>query len=303
MKLVAFLIKPLHCIKTEHLKSSRKPLHYILLALAPSFLIFSLWGLSYDPMLKDKTTAMTIVALVLIFLLYTSIYSVLKTPRISITGSTITYKTLSINESFNISAITEISKVKSNLNRWYSKRVGLEILADNIKVFFPFHIYSNEQELLRAIYQTKESLIPIKSSYSLEHLKYIKYTYRNLFTMYLFLALPFIWLPFHKESPLWSSMIIWVIALLFLLVFFMSTGHIKIQDGMLHYTNPLILRKKNYPLDSIDYVNSKNISIGGNGGIKNLTIGLKDKQIFTLRSGLNRQKEINEIAKMIERTV
>ncbi len=242
-----------------------------------------------------------IVGFFLMGYLYLILISFQKIPRFTITNDTIQCKSKDTNLKIGIANIEKIERVDSSINGWYSKRGGLKIHTKNDVLVFPYHVYSNESEMLQLIYQSEDVPIERYSSYSLGNFVFMKYFYRNFGSFCLIMALVLMTGLITKgNTTLIGMVIISPLLLMMIAVFILFSKFLKVEDGHLYHISPLLLKSVRYDIDTIEYANSKYLNTGS-GGIKNLTIQLKDKRIVTLIAGLNRQINIDIIRQTINK--
>lgn len=242
------------------------------------------------------------VGLVILGFFLLIIHSFRKIPKIKIINKTIHYKSGETESKVDIAEIEDIVRVESRINNWYSFRGGLQIHSENEMLIFPYHVYSNEKQLLRLIYQSESIAIVQKCSFSFFNLFFIKYFYRNLGSFFMIMAFVLAYILMSKESVLIGTIIISIMISMFIIIGFKTSQFLKFENGILNHIKPLYLMNCKYDINNIEYANSKSTSTGGNGRLKNLTIHLVDKQIITLNAGLNNQKTINELAQIINTT-
>lgn len=227
------------------------------------------------------------------------IFSLKKIPKIEIINNEIYYNSNGTLVKIKIGEITKIERVTSMINGWYSFRGGLNIIAENENLIFPFHIYTNETEILQQIYKSdKEEIKPI-SNYSIENVSFIKYFYRNIYSFFIIPIVGFIFILQSKdENTILGIIVISLIIALLMAVILRTFKYLKLDNEYLYSINPIGMKSCKYELKSIKHVNSKVISTG-RGVIKNLTIELVNKQIVTLNAGLNKQNTLDEIERKL----
>lgn len=225
--------------------------------------------------------------------------SILKIPKIEIANNTVHFRFNGTKQSFKISDITKIERVNSHANSWYTFRGGLNIITENENLIFPFHIYSNETEILQQIYKSDKKEIKPISKYSVANFSFIKYFYRNIYSFFIIPIVGFLFILQSKDkNTIFGTIAISLIIALLLAVILRTFKYLKLDNEYLYYINPIGMKSCKYELKSIKHVNSKVISTG-RGGIKNLTIELVDNQIVTLNAGLNKQYTLDEIARKL----
>lgn len=276
--------------------------YYIVIILITIFLWSILIGMSLDGtlLLFSKKWYLFILPIILTNLLF--LISFLKIPKIQIIGNRFHFKSVDFNGEFEQNDITKVERVSTRINGWYTFRGGLKISAKGKIYDFPFHIYTNEADLLQKIHKVSDEEIPMSRKYAIQHLKYLKYFYRNFGTIYLLLSIPFLYMFFSvkKDSPMFSKLILAFIPFMFMLVFKLSSKYVRLDGCTLNLIDPLLLKSTEIQLSDIEYLSAKKISTG-RGSFKNITIEFKNKSILTWRAELNKQGDLEEIVKEFNR--
>ena len=270
----------------------------------PSFITLTIIGFCYVGMTLDKTVIIYswqwwIFGIIAIGLFLLFLISFLKIPRIEIINNIVHSKLNGTRQSFRVDDITKIERINSHANSWFTFRGGLNILTKNGNLIFPFHIYSNETEMLQQIYKSDKKVVNPISNYSVVNFSFIKYFYRNSYSFFLIPIVGFIFILQSKDqNSLLGIVVISMLITLLMTVILRTFKYLKLDDEYLYYINPIILKSCKYDLKSIEHANSRVISTG-RGAIKNMTIELTNKQILTLNAGLNRQKTLDEIERKL----
>jgi len=264
------------------MKSKLPFTYYLVVTLITVFLWSMFVGMNLDGTLPLFSKGWYLMLLPIIFTNILFIISFLKIPKIQIIGNRIRFKSLDVKGEFKQEDITKIESVATSINSWYSFRGGIKIYVEDKIYSFPFHCYTNETELLQKIYKVVPEKIQISNSYQLSNLKYIRYFYRNFGTFFLFLSIPFLILLFsiNKNAPFTSKLILAIIPTMLILVFKVSSFYVTVSANGC----------------------AKKISTG-RGSRKNITIALKNKKIITWRAELNKQSELEKIAKEFHRHI
>ena len=240
-----------------------------------------------------------IVAIFLLGLIYMILKAFKNIPQITILNDTVQSEAKKSNIKINIADIEKIERVQSKINGWYSKRGGLQIYTEKDMLVFPYHVYSNETQMLKLIYQREALTIKRNYSFSFENFYFIKYFYRSFGSFLLVMALSLVAVLISKDEITIIGIVgISLMVLPMITVFLMHSKFLKVENGYLYHISPLLLKSCKYDFKNIEYANSESISTG-RGAVKNLTIELIDKQILTLIGGLNKQKSIDKIREKI----
>lgn len=228
-------------------------------------------------------------------LLFYKIYS--KIPSIKIDNQRVFFNSKKKEQSFEISEIISVQPIDSDIDFWYTRRGGMLIETDKANFKIPFHIYSNERELLQKLYGHELKRVIPKVKINPKSLRYLKYLYRNVYSLFFLISIPFIWLLFCIRNHTYISVIfLSILPVLLLTTFKKTTKYIKIDFVELKIFDPFFMIEKKYSLVNIENVNSKRIS-AGKSSIKGLTLMLTDKNIITIPAELNKQAELDLIAK------
>ena len=281
------------------MKTKVKATTYLLPFIIMAFLGFCYVGMTIDNTIVIYSWQWWIFGIIVVGLFLLFLISILKIPKIEIENNTVYSILNGTKQSFKISDITKIERVNSHANSWYTFKDGLNILTEKRNLIFPFHIYYNETEILQQIYKSKRKEIKPISNYSVTNLFFIKYFFRNSYSLLLVPVVGFMFILQSKDqNSIFGTIVISLIIAVLLAVILQTFKYLKLDDEHLYYINPIRLKSSKYDLASIEHANSKVISTG-RGGIKNITIELVDKQILTLNAGLNKQKTLNEIARKL----
>lgn len=220
-----------------------------------------------------------------------------KIPRFTLTDQDITYELKGSTQSFLKSEIEKLEQATAFAIPFVTYRGGLNIITSQTNYSFPYHIYSNERSLLQSLYNLpKVNKVTITIRYGLSNLAYLTYWYRNIYMVFLLPVFGLIYVMINKQSEtIWPLVILTFIPLMTIAVVIMTSSYISIQNNTLTHISPFLLRQKQIQITDIDFANSRIINTG-KGGIKNLTLHLKNKQILTLNAGLNKLIELDEMA-------
>lgn len=273
--------------------------YYIVILLITIFLWSMFIGMNLDGTLLLFSRGWFLFILPIIFTNILFLLSFLKIPKIQIVDNRFHFKSLDFNGEFEQEDITKIERVSARINGWYSFRGGLRIYAKGEIYDFPFHIYTNESELLQKIYKFSSEEIRQSNKYKIKYFKYLKYFYRNFGTIYLLLSIPFLQLLFNvkKGSPLFSKLVLATIPLMFILFFKLSSKYVRLDGDALKLIDPLLFRSTEVQLRDIEHLSAKKNNTG-KGSLKNITIELRNKSVLTWRAQLNKQSELEEIVKV-----
>lgn len=278
------------------MKTKIKATTYIMPITILAFFVFCFIGMTLDETLVIYSWQWWLFGVVIAGLFLLFIISFLKIPKIEIANGIAFSKSYGHQQSIKINDITESERVISNINRWYSYRDGIKFYTDNGTLLFPFHIYSNESEILQRLFRSERKLINPSTEINFSNLSFIKYFYRNPYSCFLIPIVGFIYILQNKENTGTLGLIILsFIIILLSVVILKTTRYLEFHAGQLHYVNPLLLKRSMFDIDNIEHANSKIIATG-KGGIRNLTIQLADKRMLSFKAGLNNQKSLDEIA-------
>ena len=263
-----------------------------------AFLLFCFVGMTIDGTIELYSVGWYVFLLVLILYSLLMWLEYVKIPKIKIGDGSISYRSKAAIVKFKRSAILKLERTKSGKSSSFSTRGGIEIHTKSDKLLLPFHIYSNEKEILQYLYQVNETNIDIESCFDTKNFSFIKYFYRESNGFLLITILLLFAVIISKIDSHWGILGTVCIFILLAKGLLLNYRYLKIEDGYLKHINPLQLKSTKYKIDQIAHSNSQAIRTG-KSIIKNLTIELVNKSIVTLRAGLNTQKEIGELAKTL----
>ena len=276
-----------------------------IIAFVPSFILVTVFtlllvGITKEGILQSYSLPWFLSVGFILIMFYWIISLFRKIPTFTIKDQVITHQLKGASQSFTLSDIQQLAQIPTRAIPFVTARGGLSIQTAKGEFCFPYHIYQNEAALLKAIHQVSLDVkVYIMQQYGINHLFYLRKWYRNSYVVFLLPMLGFVYLLVIKyEGMFWPTFVLSIIPLLIAVLIVQTSQLIHIEGKHLAHISPMALRKRMIPLEDIDYVNSSQISTG-RGGLKNMTVHLKDKQILTLHAGLNKQQELNTLASQI----
>lgn len=286
----------------EVIKSKIK-ISYLLISGVPLLMLPMIaLGLFFSPFLMVSYLGLIFLLFLLVLPLGFYFISIKKIPKIEIQNDRIKVKSFRRTLEFIDSKQFTFEEVK-RANIWFSMRGGLKIQSQDDEFIFPYHIYSNETEILNALTSKNKTINKTEVKYEFGNIKYLLKSWKNPTLIYFMLSVILFFLALAKNTTdMYSLLFLSLIFFAGIFVFVLTNKYVKLENDKLIEFAPFLIRSKSISIDDIENLNSDKIG-GYRMSIKNLTLKLKNNQMLTLMGGLNSQRELKEIERIVNEKI
>lgn len=261
------------------------PLILIVIAVLKSIILVSSLGL-------------LAVCLFILPLIIFIIISLITIPRIEIIDGIVTYRQRFKIYTFDINEITDFVKVDRKINSWYTARGGLNIVTNDRSYEFPFHLYTNQHQLLCALRGVDYEPIFTSTDLRFSYVRLLRYVYRAPIVIMLLISLILLFVLLIKQAAFAVVIIFASLSALCIYVSFKALKYVKLSSNHLIHISPLQLRGVSINVQDVIHADPRPVYTGRTR-IRCLTLDLNNGEVLSLRGELNSQSELEAIAREI----
>ena len=250
----------------------------------------------FNSMILISSLGLLAVCLFILPLVIFTIISLFTIPRIEIIDGVVTYLQRFKMYTFDIKDITAFENVDRRINSWYTARGGLKLMTNDQSYEFPFHLYTNQHQLLCALRGVDCVPTSTSTDVSFSYLRLLRYVYRTPIIIAVLISLILLFVLLIKQAAFAVVIIFATLLALCIYVLFKALKYVKLSSNHLIHISPLQLRGVSINVQDVIHADPRPVYTGRTR-IRCLTLDLNNGEVLSLRGELNSQSELEAIAR------